>query len=206
MKIEIWSDVVCPWCYIGKRRLERALAEFEGAGEVEIAWRSFQLNPGMPPGRAVPTMDYLATRFGPQAKAIVARVAELGRAEGLDLDFDAALSVNTMDAHRALHLAADQGMAGAAEERLMHAHFKEGADLSDPETLAGLLAETGVPADRVRAVLAGTDYADAVQADVEQAYAFGATGVPFFVLDRTYGISGAQPAETFLHALRTVRG
>jgi len=226
VKIEIWSDVVCPWCYIGKRRLERALADFEGAGEVEIAWRSFQLNPGMPVGRGVPTMDYLASRFGPQSKTMVARVAELGRAEGLDLDFDAALSVNTMDAHRALHLAADHlaanhgaadhgaadhgaadhGAAGAAEERLMHAHFTEGADLSDPETLAGLLAETGVPADRVRTVLAGTEYADAVQADVEQAYAFGATGVPFFVIDRKYGISGAQPVEAFLHALRTARG
>jgi predicted DsbA family dithiol-disulfide isomerase len=206
VKIEIWSDVVCPWCYIGKRRLERALADFEHAGEVEVTWRSFQLNPGLPPGRAVPTLDYLTSRFGPQSKAMVDRVAELARAEGLDLRFDAALSVNTMDAHRALHLAADQGAGGAAKERLLRAHFAEGADLSDPETLVGLLAETGVPADRVRAVLAGTEYADAVRADVEQAHAFGATGVPFFVIDRTYGISGAQPAEAFLRALQTARG
>jgi len=206
VKIEIWSDVVCPWCYIGKRRLERALAEFEHAGEVEVTWRSFQLNPDMPAGRAVPSMDYLAGRFGPQSKAMVARVADLARAEGLDLDFDAALSVNTMDAHRTLHLAADHGVADAAEERLMHAHFTEGADLSDPETLAGLLAEINLPADRVRTVLAGTEYGDAVRADVEQAYAFGATGVPFFVIDRKYGISGAQPTEAFLHALRTAHG
>ena len=206
VKIEIWSDVVCPWCYIGKRRLERALAEFEHAGEVEVTWRSFQLNPDMPAGRAVPTMDYLAGRFGAQSKAMVARVADLARSEGLDLDFDAALSVNTMDAHRTVHLAADHGVADAAEERLMHAHFTEGADLSDPETLAGLLAEINLPADRVRTVLAGTEYADAVRADVEQAYAFGATGVPFFVIDRKYGISGAQPTEAFLHALRTAHG
>jgi predicted DsbA family dithiol-disulfide isomerase len=206
VKIEIWSDVVCPWCYIGKRRFERALAEFEYAAEVDVTWRSFQLNPDMPAGQAVPTMDYLTSRFGPQSKAMVARVAELGRAEGLDLDFDASLSVNTMDAHRTVHLAADYGVAGAAEEQLLHAHFTQGADLSDPKTLTGLLAETGVPADRVRAVLAGTEYADAVRADAEQAYEFGATGVPFFVIDRTYGISGAQPADAFLHALRTARG
>jgi predicted DsbA family dithiol-disulfide isomerase len=206
VKIEIWSDVVCPWCYIGKRRLERALAEFEHADEVEVTWRSFQLHPDMPAGRAMPTMDYLTSRFGPQSKEMVARVVGLAQAEGLDLDFDSALSVNTMDAHRGLHLAANHGVASAAKERLLRAHFSQGADLSDPETLASLLEETGVPADRVRGVLAGTEYADAVQADIEQAYAFGATGVPFFVIDRKYGISGAQPAEAFLHALRTVRG
>jgi len=206
VKIEIWSDVVCPWCYIGKRRLERALGEFEHADEVEITWRSFQLNPDAPAGRAEPTLDYLARRFGPQATAMTTRVAELGRAEGLDLDFASTLTVNTRDAHRVLHLAADLGLGSAVKERLLRGHFTEGADLSDPATLAGLLAETGVPADRVRAVLAGTEYADAVRADVEQAYAFGATGVPFFVIDRTYGISGAQPAEAFLHALRTAHG
>jgi predicted DsbA family dithiol-disulfide isomerase len=150
MKVEIWSDVVCPWCYIGKRRLEHALGEFEHADEVTIAWRSFQLNPDTPPGTAVPTARYLAERFGPQAGQLTGRVAELARAEGLDFDFDAALDT-----------------------------------------------------DRAREVLAGPDYTDAVQADIELARAFGATGVPFFVIDRTYGISGAQPAETFLQALRT---
>jgi predicted DsbA family dithiol-disulfide isomerase len=203
VKIEIWSDVVCPWCYIGKRRLERALGEFEQAGEVEITWRSFQLNPDTPPGRAVPTLDYLAGRFGPQSQAMLGRVTELARAEGLDLDFASALTVNTLDAHRALHLAADLGVADAAEERLLRAHFTEGADLSDPETLAGLLGEVGLPPDRVRAVLAGTEYAEAVRADAEEAHALGANGVPFFVIDRRYGISGAQPTEVFLHALKT---
>ena len=203
MKIEIWSDVVCPWCYIGKRRLERALGEFEHAGEVEIAWRSFQLNPDTPPGTAVPTRDYLAQRFGPQATAMTGRVAELGRDEGLDFDFDAALTVNTLDAHRLLHLAADLGVGDAAKERLLRAHFTEGADLSDPDTLVRLLGEVGVDPDRVRAVLAGDEYANAVRDDIEQARLLGATGVPFFVIDRKYGISGAQPAEAFLHALRT---
>lgn len=202
VKIEIWSDVVCPWCYIGKRRLERALGEFEHAGEVEITWRSFQLNPDAPAGQAIPTLDYLAKRFGPQAQDMVARVADLGRAEGLDLNFDTALTVNTADAHRALHFSAERNVASAAEERLMRAHFAEGADLSDPGTLASLLGEIGLDPDQVREVLKGTQYADAVQADTEEAYALGANGVPFYVIDRTYGIPGAQPAEVFLRALR----
>jgi predicted DsbA family dithiol-disulfide isomerase len=131
------------------------------------------------------------------------RVAALGRDEGLDLDFDTSLTVNTLDAHRLLHLAADQGVGDAAKERLLRAHFTEGADLSDPETLVRLAGEAGVDSERAREVLAGTEYADAVRADIELAQAFGATGVPFFVIDRKYGISGAQPAEAFLQALRT---
>jgi predicted DsbA family dithiol-disulfide isomerase len=203
VKVEIWSDVVCPWCYIGKRRLEHALREFEHADEVTIAWRSFQLNPDTPAGTAVPTSKYLTERFGPQAGQMTGRVAELARAEGLDFDFDSALTVNTLDAHRVLHLAADLGVGDAAKERLLRAHFTEGADLSDHETLVRLAGQAGVDPGRAREVLAGPEYTDAVRADIELAQAFGATGVPFFVIDRKYGISGAQPAETFLQALRT---
>ena len=203
MQIEIWSDVVCPWCYIGKRRLERALGEFEHADEVEVTWRSFQLNPDTPPGTSVPTLDYLAQRFGPQAQAMSARVAEMGKDEGLTLDFASSLTVNTLEAHRLLHLAADLGIGDAAKERLLRAHFTEGADLSDHETLTKLMTEAGADEERVSAVLAGTEYADAVQADIDMARRLGANGVPFFVIDRKYGISGAQAAETFLHALRT---
>lgn len=202
MQIEIWSDVVCPWCYIGKRRLERALGEFEHADEVEVTWRSFQLNPDAP-ATAVPTLDYLAQRFGPQAQAMTARVAEMGKGEGLTLDFASSLTVNTLEAHRMLHLAADLGIGDAAKERLLRAHFTEGADLSDHETLTKLMVEAGADEERVRTVLAGTEYADAVQADIDMARWLGANGVPFFVIDRKYGISGAQAAETFLHALRT---
>jgi predicted DsbA family dithiol-disulfide isomerase len=202
VKIEIWSDVVCPWCYIGKRRLEHALGEFEHADEVEITWRSFQLNPDAPFREAVPTLDYLAHRFGPQARAMTSRVAELGQAEGLDLNFGKSLTVNTMDAHRVLHLAADHDLGGAAKERLLHAHFTEGADLSDPDTLARLLGEVGLDPDRVRAVATSNEYADAVRADIEEAHELGANGVPFFVIDRRYGIPGAQPAEVFLGALQ----
>jgi predicted DsbA family dithiol-disulfide isomerase len=202
MQIEIWSDVVCPWCYIGKRRLERALGEFEHADEVEVTWRSFQLHPDAP-GQAVPTLDYLAQRFGPQAQAMTARVAELGQAEGLTLDFASALTVNTRQAHRVLHLAADLGLGDAAKERLLRAHFTEGADLSDHETLTRLMTEAGAGEARVREVLAGTEYAGAVQDDIAMAIRLGANGVPFFVIDRKYGVSGAQPAETFLPVLRS---
>jgi len=203
VKIEIWSDVVCPWCYIGKRRLEHALGEFEHADQVEISWRSFQLNPDTPVGTSTPTMEYLAQRFGSQGKAMIDRVAGIGREEGLDLNFDKTLTVNTWDSHRLLHLANDLGLGDAAKERLLHAHFTEGADLSDSDVLVALLAEVGVDSERARAVLASREYHDAVRDDIEEAQRLGANGVPFFVIDRKYGISGAQPAETFLHALRT---
>lgn len=203
MKIEIWSDVICPWCYIGKRRLEHALTEFEHADEVEVSWRSFQLHPEAPHGVATPTNEYLAHRFGPQSAQMTARVTEIAKGEGLDFDFARALTVNTFEAHRLLQLAAGLGVGDAAKERLLRAYFIEGADLSDPDTLVALMKEAGADPDRARAVLDGTEYADAVRADVAEARALGANGVPFFVIDRKYGISGAQPTEIFLQALRT---
>jgi predicted DsbA family dithiol-disulfide isomerase len=203
MKVEIWSDVVCPWCYIGKRRLEHALAEFEHADEVEITWHSFQLHPEARPGEAVPALDYLANRFGPQAGQMTERVIQVAKGEGLDMNYATALTVNTIDAHRLLHLAADEGVADAAEERLFRAHFTEGADLSDPDTLVALLKEAGADPGQARTVLDGDGYAEAVRADIEQAGALGISGVPFYVLNRKYGVSGAQPAGTFLQALRT---
>jgi predicted DsbA family dithiol-disulfide isomerase len=207
VKIEIWSDVVCPWCYIGKRRLEHALAEFEYADEVDLIWRSFQLDPDAPRGKGIPTREYLAARFGPQSSQMTGRVAAIAKEEGLDLDFDRTLTVNTFDAHRLLHLAQDEGVQGTAEERLFHAHFTEGADLADPDTLVALLKEAGVNEDRARQVIDDpAEYARAVDSDIAQAHAFGANGVPFFVIDRKYGISGAQPAEVFARALRTAHG
>jgi predicted DsbA family dithiol-disulfide isomerase len=208
VKIEIWSDVVCPWCYIGKRRLERALDQFEAElteadDQVEIIWRSFQLNPDAP-RHAIPTKQYLATRFGPQAAQMSERVTALAKEEGLDFDSDRALTVNTFDAHRLLHLAAAEGVQDAAKERLLRAHFVEGADLSDPDTLVALMKEAGVNEDRARVVIENPDeYAKAVESDIAEARMLGANGVPFFVIDRKYGVSGAQPVETFLQALRT---
>jgi predicted DsbA family dithiol-disulfide isomerase len=208
MQIEIWSDVVCPWCYIGKRRLERALGEFEHADEVEVTWRSFQLNPDTLPGTAVPTLEYLTKKYGPQAQEMTARVAALAEAEGLDFG-SSSLAVNTLEAHRVLHLAADLGFGDAAKERLLRAHFTEGANLSDHETLTRLVAEAGPPGQagtieaRAREVLAGREYENAVLDDISLARRMGISGVPFFAIDRKYGISGAQSPETFLRALRT---
>ena len=203
MKIEIWSDVVCPWCYIGKRRLEHALEKFEHADEVEITWRSFQLDPSAPEGKAIPLTEYLTKRFGAQSAQMTDRVIGIARTEGLEFDYGKALSVNTFHLHRLLHLAASLGAGDAAKERLLRAYFIEGADLSDPGILAGLMKEVGVDPDRTRQVLDSDEYADAVRADIAEARALGASGVPFFVIDRKYGVSGAQPTEVFLRALNT---
>ncbi|WP_283133123.1 DsbA family oxidoreductase [Rhizohabitans arisaemae] len=205
MKIEIWSDIVCPWCYIGKRRLEQALDRFEHAAEVELEWRSFQLDPSAPVGVAEPVLRMLAEKRGmgeTAARAALDRVTAIGAELGLAIDFDRALAVNTFDAHRLLHLAKSAGLSDAAWERMMKAYFTEGADLSDRGTLVRLVGEAGVPIEEAERVLAGDDYRAEVQADLRAAVELGASGVPFFVVERRYGISGAQPVETFLDALR----
>jgi predicted DsbA family dithiol-disulfide isomerase len=203
--VEIWSDVVCPWCYIGKRRLETALGTFEHAGDVELVWRSFQLDPSFPRGRAEPVYESLATKFGgskEQVKAMTAQVASIGAGEGLRYDFERAVTVNTFDAHRLIHLARAHGLGAEAHERLMRANLIEGETLDTP-TLVRLGAELGVPRAEAQRVLDGDDYTAEVEDDIRQARAYGASGVPFFVLNRAYGVSGAQPAEVFLQALRT---
>ena len=206
MRVEVWSDVVCPWCYIGKRRLERALEGFEHAGEVEVEWRSFQLDPSHPKGVRQPVYESLAQKTGgstAQVRAMTDRVKALGAEEGLEYDFENAISVNTFDAHRLTHLAKAHGLGAETHERLMRAQLIEGETLDDVETLVRLGAEVGVPADEARRVLAGDDHTRDVEEDIREARMLGANGVPFFVLDRTYGVSGAQPVEMFLSALRT---
>ncbi|HEX5827171.1 MAG TPA: DsbA family oxidoreductase [Candidatus Limnocylindrales bacterium] len=208
MRVEIWSDVVCPWCYIGKRRLERALEGFDGRDEVEITWRSFQLNPGLPKGSRIPHAEYLASKMGvspEQLRQLNERVTALAAAEGLAYDFDRYITVNTFDAHRVTHLATSMGLGLPIHERLLSAQLVEGEVLDDVDTLARLARELGVPEADTRRVLAGDEFADAVRADIDEAHALGVNGVPFFVLDRRYGISGAQPAELFLEALETAR-
>ncbi|GIH16363.1 DsbA family oxidoreductase [Rugosimonospora africana] len=206
MKIEVWSDVVCPWCYIGKRRLDRALAGFEHADEVEVEWRSFQLDPTYPKGAQRPVLAHLAQKMGgsvDQVRAMTDRVKSLAADEGLEYDFDRAIAVNTVDAHRVSHLAKAHGLGGQMHERLLRAHLMEGETVDDVETLVRLAGEVGVPADEARRVLAGDEYAKDVEADSREAQLLGANGVPFFVLGRRYGISGAQPLEVFETALRT---
>ncbi|KAK1184857.1 DsbA family oxidoreductase [Streptomyces sp. NBS 14/10] len=207
LRIDIWSDVVCPWCYIGKRRLETALGRFEHADEVELRWHSFQLDPSHPQGHRRPVFETLAEKTGAppaQIRPMTRQVTELAAAEGLKYDLEAAVSVNTIDAHRLTHLAAAQGLDGQMRERLLRAHLCEGEVVDEPDTLVRLGAEVGVPEDEIRRMLDGGAYADEVRADFDEGRRFGATGVPFFVLNRAYGISGAQSSDTFLSALRTV--
>jgi predicted DsbA family dithiol-disulfide isomerase len=204
LTIEIWSDVVCPWCYIGKRRFERALAQFEHRDDVEVVWRSFELDPTAERAPSGTSAERLAGKYGmsiEQAEAKHAEISALAAAEGLDFHFEIARSGNTFDAHRLLHLAAEQGVQGAAKERIMRGYFSEGEPVSDPEALVRLVAQAGVDADAARAVLAGDAYADAVRADEALAHQIGIQGVPFFVLGRRYGVSGAQPAPALLGAL-----
>jgi len=208
MKVEIWSDVVCPWCYIGKRRFETALARFDHAADVEVEWRSFQLNPAQPRGAREPLEESLARKMGgtvEQARAMNARVTELAAAEGLEYHFETYRVVNTFDAHRVMHLAKAHGLGTEAHERLLRAQLVEGEILEDHDTLVRLAAEVDLEVDETRRVLASDAYAADVEADIALAQAFGAGGVPFFVIDRRYGVSGAQPAELFLEALETAR-
>ena len=208
MKVEIWSDVVCPWCYIGKRRLETALARFDGAADVEVEWRSFQLNPDQPRGARTTHAEYLRAKIGgslEQVQLMNARVTALAAAEGLAYDFERYQVINTFDAHRVAHLGTSHGLGDAIQERFLRAQLVEGEVLDDPDTLVRLGAEVGVPADEVHDVVATDRFAAEVAADIQLARALGITGVPFFVIDRRYGVSGAQPADLLLRALETAR-
>ncbi|WP_228374405.1 DsbA family oxidoreductase [Demequina rhizosphaerae] len=206
IEIEIWSDIACPWCYLGKRRLEKAV---EASGEdVSLRYRSFQLDPSIPAGEATPHAEALAKKFATtpeRVREMNQRLIDLGAEEGIAYDFDRYLSSNTRDAHRLLHLAHERGLGPAMKERLMRAQFVDGAVVADHDTLVGLAAELGLAEDEVRAVLSSDAYADAVEADIAQAAAYGASGVPFFVFDRAFAISGAQPVSTFELALSKAR-
>ncbi|WP_448699431.1 DsbA family oxidoreductase [Mucilaginibacter sp. AW1-3] len=204
LKVEIWSDVMCPFCYIGKRRFEGALQQFENADNVEVIWKSFQLDPAMKsePGKNI--HEYLAERKGFSLERSIqlheqmtANAAELG----LDYNFDKAVIANSFDAHRFSHLAKAHGVQDAAEEALFKAYFTDGKDISDHDTLATLGAAIGLDPALVKQTLAGNQYADEVNQDIYEAQQIGARGVPFFVLGDKYAVSGAQPTETFLGAL-----
>jgi len=204
MKVEIWSDVVCPWCYIGKRRFESALAQFEHGDQVEVIWRSYQLDPHAPRASEQKTLEMLAQKYGvsvEQAAKMQARVSAIAAQEGLEYHLDQTRHENTFDAHRLLHLAAERGFQSEAEERFFRAHFTEGKALGDAETLVQLAAEVGVAKEEARATLDSDAYADAVRADIRRARMFGIQGVPFFAVDEQYGVSGAQPAEVLKEVL-----
>jgi predicted DsbA family dithiol-disulfide isomerase len=202
--VDIWSDVVCPWCYIGKRRFEVALERFDHAGDVEVTWHSFELDPTAPRHRDRPLDESLAEKYGmsiDEARASHARLTELAAAEGLEYRFDIARPGNTFDAHRLIHLAAERGRQGDMKDRLMRGYLTEGEPIGDRDALARMAADVGLSEDEARTVLAGGRYSAEVREDERLAHQIGIRGVPFFVLDRRFGVSGAQPTEVLLQAL-----
>lgn len=203
MRVDIWSDIICPWCYIGKARFERALEAFEHADEVEVEFHSFQLDPSAPREPA-PMLEALAAKYGmtdEQARAADAGVAANAEREGLPFTGDRP-HANTFDAHRLLHLAKDRGVQREAVEALFAAYFGEGADVFGREKLVELAQKAGLEAGEARRVLDGDHYADRVREDAGRARELGASGVPFFVIDERYGISGAQPSDVFAQVLQ----
>jgi predicted DsbA family dithiol-disulfide isomerase len=204
MQVEVWSDVVCPWCYIGKRRLETALEKFPHRDQVEVVWRSFQLDPSVPEGETHATLPALAAKYGTSVEAMranMARVEEIAAGEGLEYHLADGVSGNTLLAHQLLHHAAEHGLRNQLKERLLHAYFVEGRPVFDVESLVALGAEVGLDETEARAALADRRHLAAVHAEAATAQALGATGVPFFVVDRKYGAAGAQPAELLLQLL-----
>ena len=205
MRIDVWSDLVCPWCYIGKRRLERALAEFPERERVEIVHRSFQLNPSAPMRKTARRRDYLMAKYGwsaAQAEKIDADMERRAAVDGLEYHLSSeGLTGNTFDAHRLVHLARERGTQDAAVERFFRAYFTEQRSLFDHASLATLCVDVGLDSDDVQRVLNGDEYSDAVAADSNEAHALGVTGVPFFVFDQRLGVSGAQSVDVFSEVL-----
>ena len=205
MNVEIWSDIACPWCYIGKRRFEAALERFEHRDEVNVTWRSFELDPGAPPERTGDRAERLAKKYGmtvEQAREAEQQLTGVAAEEGLPFRFDIARSGSTFDGHRLVHLAQTHGLQDEMKERLLRAYFTEGELISDQDTLVRLAGEVGIEDQEVREMLVGDRYADEVRADERTAGEAGISAVPTFVLDRKLGASGAQPPENLLDLLR----
>jgi predicted DsbA family dithiol-disulfide isomerase len=204
VKVEIWSDVVCPWCYIGKRRFEAALSRFEHRDQVDVVWRSFELDPSAPAVREGDYRSRLARKYGLGAEGvqrIVERMTNAGAQEELALAFDILRAGNTFDAHRLLHLAAERDVQTVVKERFLAATFAEGRPIGDRDTLLALAVEAGLDGEEVQAVLDGDRYADEVRADEARAEEIGVTGVPFFLIDGRFAVAGAQAEDVFLDVL-----
>ena len=210
IRVEVWSDVACPFCWLGKRRFEEGLRRFERPDRVQVEWKSFQLDPALRTDPSVRIHEHLARAKGVDpavARGWNERLAEAGRREGLAYDFERIVVANTFDAHRLIQMAKASGLQEEAEERVFRAYFGEGKNVADRDQLADLGAEIGLEREAVAAALAGDDYGDAVRADIAEARTLGIDGVPFFVIDRRYGVSGAQDPEVFLGALtRAIEG
>ncbi len=204
MKVEIWSDVMCPFCYIGKRKFEEALQQFENKDNVEIVWKSFQLDPEMISDPNKNTHQYLAERKGwtlEYAKQVSQQVATMAKDVGLNYDFDKAVVANSFNAHRVSHLAKTYNLGDAMEEQLFKAYFTEGKNIDDKQTLVQLGTSIGLKANDIEEVLNSDKYAEEVENDIAEAQQVGVRGVPFFVINRKFAVSGAQPSDVFLGAL-----
>jgi len=208
MQVEIWSDIACPWCYVGKRRFEAALAAFEHRDEVTVTWRSFELDPQAPVARSVDSATHLAQKYGmtrEQAQTSQRKLADVAAADGIDMRFDLARGGNTFDAHRLVHLAEAHGLQDAMTERLMRAYFTEGEPIGDADALARLALDVGLPVDEVRDVLTTDRYAAEVRDDERTAASLGIHAVPFIAVDRRIGAAGARPPEALGELLRQAR-
>jgi predicted DsbA family dithiol-disulfide isomerase len=204
VKVEIWSDVVCPWCYVGKRHFEEALSRFPHRDEVSVEWKSFELDPNSPPVVGLTMSQILQRKYGmseQQADEANAKMTALASSVGLEYHLDRVQAGNTFDAHRLIHLAATHDLGDAMKERLLAGYFTEGRAVGDRATLAALAVEVGLDATEVARVLDGDEFASDVRNDEARAVALGASGVPFFVIDEAYGVSGAQPVEVLTGAL-----
>ena len=204
MRVEIWSDVVCPWCYVGKRNFEAALSRFEHRDDVEVIWRAFELDPSAPAEREGDYVAHLARKYGmsvEQARKMIETMSATGAKAGVALDFDRARPGNSFDAHRLIHLAGQQGVQDAVKERFLRATFTDGEPIGDRDALLRLAVEAGLPQADAASVLANDVFAAEVRAEESLALELGISAVPFFVIDRTFGIPGAQPPDVILGAL-----
>ncbi len=206
MQLDVFSDTICPWCYIGKRRLERAL-RLRPQSDLHLRWRAFQLNPGMPPG-GMERQQYMAAKFGSteRARRLYETVARIGASEGLEFRFDhIQRTPNTLLSHRLCHVAASVDLQDMMLERLFSAYFHDGLDIGDPEVLRELAGEIGIPADLIAEALGGTPQIDAALASDFQARRQGINGVPYFIFNGRFGLSGAQEPEALFHMLDLAR-
>ncbi|MDZ7659131.1 DsbA family oxidoreductase [Fodinibius sp.] len=205
MEVEIWSDVMCPFCYIGKRRFENALANFEYNNEIDVTWRSFQLNPDMETDPDANINEYLAEAKGwslEQAQQMNQRVTDMAADEGLEYNMDQAVVANSYDAHRLVQFAKDRGKGDEMEEALFKAYFTDGKNIADHQTLIALAESIGIDPTEAKSILESEKYANAVNHDIQLAQNINITGVPFFLFDRKFAVSGARETEVFLKALK----
>lgn len=204
MTVEIWSDVVCPFCYIGKKSFEEALSKIENSGNISVAWKSYQLNPDMG-NSPVPTLDYLAQSKGmhkDDVREMFSRIVRMGKEKGIDFRFDKSISVNTRAAHLLIQAAKEKGVANQVEEAFFKAHFEGGKNVADPEVIRETGLSSGMTLEEIEDSQTNPKYASSFEKDIYDARQIGVRGVPFFVINNKYGISGAQPVEIFEQTLR----